>query len=157
MKMTTPNPRLPHTRKSRLSAPQHLAELFWRSDRSRMWRLRNTLRSNGAWQQATRIEDLCHTHISHKWLVRAVSLHRTTLSPTCRRDWATGAAQVREVVIFVEGASLDPQLEHGETCSPAEATRGHYACVSQDAARLWDVCGILHCSGSPRRCSTSCL
>ena len=24
---------------------------------------------------------------------------------------------------------LDPQLEHGETCSTAEATRGHYACV----------------------------
>ena len=25
--------------------------------------------------------------------------------------------------------SLLSQLEHGETCSPAEATRGHYACV----------------------------
>ena len=24
---------------------------------------------------------------------------------------------------------LDPQLEHAETCSTAEATRGHYACV----------------------------
>ena len=27
------------------------------------------------------------------------------------------------------GAPLDPQLEHAETCSTAEATRGHYACV----------------------------
>ena len=27
------------------------------------------------------------------------------------------------------GSFLDPQLEHGETCSTAEATRGHYGCV----------------------------
>ena len=27
------------------------------------------------------------------------------------------------------GSFLDPQLEHGEICSSAEATRGHYACV----------------------------
>ena len=27
------------------------------------------------------------------------------------------------------GSFLDSQLEHGETCSTAEATRGHYACV----------------------------
>ena len=27
------------------------------------------------------------------------------------------------------GSFLDPQLEHAETCSTAEATRGHYACV----------------------------
>ena len=27
------------------------------------------------------------------------------------------------------GAQLDPQLEHSELCSVAEATKGHYACV----------------------------
>ena len=27
------------------------------------------------------------------------------------------------------GSFLDPQLEHAETCSTAEATRGHYECV----------------------------
>ena len=27
------------------------------------------------------------------------------------------------------GSFLGPQLEHGETCSTTEATRGHYACV----------------------------
>ena len=27
------------------------------------------------------------------------------------------------------GSFLVPQLEFGETCSTAEATRGHYACV----------------------------
>jgi hypothetical protein len=27
------------------------------------------------------------------------------------------------------GVELAPQVEHSETCSVAEATRGHYACV----------------------------
>ena len=27
------------------------------------------------------------------------------------------------------GTQLDPQVEHSETCSVAEATKGHYACV----------------------------
>ena len=39
------------------------------------------------------------------------------------RTW-TGFGQCR-----LCGSFLDPQLEHGETCSTAEATRGHYACV----------------------------
>ena len=34
------------------------------------------------------------------------------------------------------GSFLDPQLEHAETCSTAEATRGHYACVHAV------VCGV---------------
>ena len=38
------------------------------------------------------------------------------------------------------GSHLDPQLEHSETCSTAEATRGHYACVRAlvDGLRLAD-------------------
>ena len=39
------------------------------------------------------------------------------------RAW-TGIAQCR-----LCGSFLDLQLEHGETCSTTEATRGHYACV----------------------------
>ena len=39
------------------------------------------------------------------------------------RAW-TGFGQCR-----LCGSFLDPQLERGETCSTAEATRGHYACV----------------------------
>ena len=35
-----------------------------------------------------------------------------------------------EAACRICGAHLDPQLEHSETCSTAEATRGHYACVS---------------------------
>ena len=77
-------------RKSRLSAPQLQAQLSRLSDRTRLRRLKDTLRSKGAWQHVVRIEDLCHTHGSHKTRVRAVSSHRTTTSPTYKRDSATG-------------------------------------------------------------------
>ena len=33
---------------------------------SRLRRLKDTLLSNGAWQQVTRVEDLCHAQVSHK-------------------------------------------------------------------------------------------
>ena len=39
------------------------------------------------------------------------------------RTW-TGFGQCRMC-----GSFLDPQIEHGEICSTAEASRGHYACV----------------------------
>ena len=55
-------------RKSRLSAPQLQTQLLRLSDRTRLRRLKNTLVSKGAWQQVVRIKDLCHTHVSHKWL-----------------------------------------------------------------------------------------
>ena len=51
-------------RKDRLSAPQ-LSRL---TDRTRLRRLKNTLLSKGGWEQVTRIEDLCRTHVSHRWL-----------------------------------------------------------------------------------------
>ena len=54
--------------KSRLSAPQLQAQLSRLTDRSRLRRLGDTLLSKGAWQQVTRIEDLCHTQVFHKWL-----------------------------------------------------------------------------------------
>ena len=40
------------------------------------------------------------------------------------------------------GSFLDSQLEHGDTCSTAEATRGHYACVHAVLGRsaALDVC-----------------
>ena len=55
-------------RKSGLSAPQLLAQLSRVSDRTLFRRLKNTLYSKSAWQQVTRIEDLCHRHVSHQWL-----------------------------------------------------------------------------------------
>ena len=58
---------------------------------------------------------------------REVSSRRTTTLPMCRklgcRLWV-GGGQCRCC-----GSFLDPKLEHAETCSTAEATRGHYACV----------------------------
>ena len=68
-------------RKSRLSAPQLQAQLSRLSDRTRFRRLKNTLLSKGAWQQVTRIEDLCHTHVSHKWLHHLDSSAGSVLTP----------------------------------------------------------------------------
>ena len=41
----------------RLNAPQIPAQ-----------RLKNTLQAKGAWRQVARGQDLCDTHMSHKWL-----------------------------------------------------------------------------------------
>ena len=81
----------------------------------------------------TRIEDLCHTHVSHKWIYHLDACAGSVLSPhdfitniqkrLGNRAWE-GHGECR-----LCGSFLDPQLEHAETCSTAEATRGHYACV----------------------------
>ena len=120
-------------RKSRLSAPQLQAQLSWLSDRIRLRRLKNALRSKGAWQQVPRREDLCHTHVSHKWLYHLDACAGSVLTP---RDCITNVQKRlgnREWTSFGQcrfcGSFLDPQVEHGETCSTVEATRGHFACV----------------------------
>ena len=64
-------------RKSRLSAPQLQAQLSRLSDRTRLRRLTN----KGAWQQAARREDLCHTHVSHKWLNHLDACAGSVLTP----------------------------------------------------------------------------
>ena len=88
-------------RKSRLSAPQLQAQLSQLSDRTRLRRLKNTLFSKGAWQRATRIQDLCHTHVTHKWLYH---LDACAGSATSRNGLATehGQASVSAdcVVLF---------------------------------------------------------
>ena len=53
-------------RKSRPSAPQLRAQLSLLTDWTRLRRLKSTFLSRRAWQQVTRIQDLCHTHVSHK-------------------------------------------------------------------------------------------
>ena len=67
----------------------------------------------------------------------------------CNRAW-TGFGQCR-----LCGSFLDPQLEYGETCSTAEATRGHYACVHAvlGGLKLADL-GI---TTEPRWPSSPCL
>ena len=84
---------------------------------------------------------MCHAHVSHKYLYHLdVCAGRSILTPhDCITNvqkrlgngvWR-GFGQCR-----LCGSFLDPQLEHGEACSTAEATRGHYACVHAV------VCGI---------------
>ena len=68
-------------RKSRLSAPQLQAQLSRLADRTRLRRLKDTLLSKGAWQQVTRIEDLCHAHVSHKWLYHLDACAGSILTP----------------------------------------------------------------------------
>ena len=41
-----------------------------------------------------------------------------------------GVLSEKEGLGRLRGAFLDPQLEDSETCSAAEATRGHHACVN---------------------------
>ena len=59
----------------------------------------NTLQAKGAWQQVTRIEDLCSTHVSRKWpchldaCAGSVLARHTTTSPMCREDVETERGQ----------------------------------------------------------------
>ena len=72
-----------------------------------------------------------HTQVSHNWLYHLDANAGSVLTPhdyithvqkrLSNRLWA-GGGQCRCCVFF-------PDLEHAETCSTAEATRGHYACV----------------------------
>ena len=67
--------------KSRLSAPQLVAQLSRLTDRARPRRLNSTLFSKGAWQQVARIEDLCHTQVSHGWLYHLDACAGSVLTP----------------------------------------------------------------------------
>ena len=92
--------------------------------------MKKTLFSNGV---VVRIHDLCHTHVSHKWLYHLDACAGSVLTPhefttnvqkrLGNRTW-TGFGQCR-----LCGSFLDLQPEHGETCSTAEATRRKHACV----------------------------
>ena len=61
-------PTLAPPRRGRLSAPQLQAQLSRLSDRTRLRRSKRTLLAKGARQQVMRPEDVCHTHVSQKWL-----------------------------------------------------------------------------------------
>ena len=138
----------PAPRKSRLGSPQLQAQLSRLTDRTRLRRLKSTLLSDGAWQQVMRIEDLCHTHVSHKWLYLLETCAESVLTPhDCitnvqkrlgNRAW-TGFGKCR-----LCGSFLHQQLEHGESCSTAKAARGHNACVHavHDACVHAVVCGL---------------
>ena len=117
------------SKKKKNMMPQLQAQLSRLTDRSRLRRLKDTLLSKGAWQQDTRIGDLCHAQVSHKWLHHLDACAGSVLTPNdptlrlSNRVWV-GGGQCRCC-----GSCLDPQLEHAETCRTAEATRGHHAHV----------------------------
>ena len=80
-----------------------------------------------------RIEDLCHAQVCHKWLYHLDACAGSVLTP---HDYLTNVQKRLGNRVWVGGGQcrccgsfLDPQLEHAEACSTAEATREHYACV----------------------------
>ncbi len=128
----------------RLSTAHVQKELAKLDDMVRLRRLEAQLCAQSNWAQYDRLRELRHPEVSHSWLWHLDSRRGTILSEADyvanvqKRLGArmyTGAAPCR-----LCGAPLDPQLEHGELCSTAEATRGHYACVRSlvDGFRLAD-------------------
>ena len=76
----------------------------------------------------TRIEGLCHTHVSPRWLYHLDACAGSVLTPN---DYITNVQKRlgnRAYTGFGEcrlcGSFLDSKLEHGETCSTVEDTQG---------------------------------
>ena len=120
-------------RGERISAPQLQRELSVLADKTKARGLLNTLQQQGAWPQVDRLTDLRHKDVSHKWMrhldpksggvLTAVDFVLNVQKRVGARVY-TGGTPCR-----LCGCVLDAFLEHSETCSTAEATRGHYACV----------------------------
>ena len=133
-------------RKGRLSGPQLQVQLSRLTDRTRL-----RLLSKGAWQQVTGIEDLCHAQVSRRWLFHLDACAGSVLAP---HDYITNV-QKRLGNRLWEGDGhcrccgffLDPQVEHAETCSTAEATRGRYTWCSRHGLRH-ETCGPRHYHGT---------
>ena len=110
--------------KSRLSAPQLQAQLSRLTDRTRLRSLKSTLLSKGAWLQVTRIEDLCHTQVSHKRLYHLDACAGSVLTPhnfitnvqkMCNRLWVRGGVSMLRFL---------PRLTVG-TCGNLQHSRSH--------------------------------
>ena len=106
------------------SGSQHQGQLSRLTDRTRLRRLKDTRLSHGPWQQVTRIENLCHTQVSHKWLHILDACAGSVVTPQLcitnvqrrlgNRLWICGG-HCRCCAFF-----LDSQLEHAGRCSTAE-------------------------------------
>ena len=116
-------------RNGRLNGPQLQAQLSRLSDRTRLRRLQSTLLAKEAWHQVTRNEDLCHTNVSHQWLYHSHARAASVSAPhdfVINKQKRTGSRSCTgEGGCRLCGTPLDRPLEHGETCSTAEATRSH--------------------------------
>ena len=115
--------------KSRLSAPRLQAQLSWKTDRTPLRRLKNTLLFRGAWQQVTRIEDLCHTHVSHKWLYHLDACGESVLTPHdyIKETWKQRVDGVQRVPLVrllpgpTSGTRRD--LQHRRSCAVTRPMR----------------------------------
>ena len=117
----------------RLTVPHVQRELTRIQDCTKLRALEATLTSQGNWPQLERLRELRHPEVSHSWLSHLDSSSGAVMTPA---DYVINVqkrlgARILGGAIACRlcGAPLDPQLEHAETCSTAEATRGHYACV----------------------------
>ena len=90
------------SRKARLCGPQLQHQLSRLHDGTHLRQPKTALQNKGAWHEVARIEDLCDPHVSHKWICHLDSCAGSVLAP----------------------------LEHDDTCSTSEATRGHCAFVN---------------------------
>ena len=120
-------------RARRINALQLQRELSILVDRTKVRRLIDTLRSQGAWSQVDRLAELRHKDVSHKWLRHLDAKSGSVLSaidfvPNVQKRLGNRVSTCA-VTCRLCGTLVDAHLEHSETCSTAEATRGHYACV----------------------------
>ena len=123
----------PAGRRGRTTSSHLHPELAALSDRSRLRQLEADLESQGNWPQLDGLRELRHRDISHKWISHLDTKNGAVLAAADfvlnvqkrlgARSHACGLS------CQLCGEQLDPQVEHLETCSTAEATRGHYACV----------------------------
>jgi hypothetical protein len=117
----------------RLTAPHLQKELTRLADCTRLRALESRLRAQANWGQLERLRDLRHPEVSHEWLWHLNARSGTVMA---QADYIIGVQKRLGARIYegaarcrLCGAYLDPELQHSETCSTAEATRGHYACV----------------------------
>ena len=116
-----------------LTAPHLQKELTRLADCTRLRALESRLRAQANWGQLERLRDLRHPEVSHEWLWHLNARSGTVMA---QADYIIGVQKRLGARIYegaarcrLCGAYLDPELQHSETCSTAEATRGHYACV----------------------------
>ena len=134
----------PEGRGRSLSGPRLQKELAKLQDCTRLRALEDKLRRQCNWAQLDRLKELRDPEVSHDWLWH---LDPRTGSVLAVADYVAnvqkrlgGRSCEAASLCRLCGAQLDPQLEHAEICSTAEATRGHYACVRAviDGIRLAD-------------------
>ena len=119
-------------RKGRLSAPQRQAQLSQLTDRTRLGRLKDTIHSsqrvhkNRGPVPCSSLPQVAFFFYLDACVGRVLTPHDhiTNVQKRLGNKLWEGDGQCRCC-----GSFLDPQLESAETCSTAEATRGHYACV----------------------------